>query len=178
MNSKVTVRSPWEQQKTISSVLDFTILTLFFLILEKYTPADEDGKHMYFILKAMVGVSSITAMASIIMPKKKQQVCVIRHVPYGIQIENYENVFQHANDNRNPNPSKKFISKDSIMDMVVTEVALSYRLLSTVIIRLIQDENDTRGDHPSLVAPFDPDKFELQYNECLLITRAIESIIK
>lgn len=176
MWNQCILKSPWEPHRTASSLLNLTILALVAVVLQNYR--NDAQRNAIQFLQGILFVCCTSIIKSMCHQKKKQEVCSIRLLPFGVQIE--ESLVDY--DGNAKVEKKTFIPKESIIDVVVTEVALSYKLLSVVVFRLIDDENKKNGDdemlkEASLVTAYDPNKMEMRYGDCISISQTLKSML-
>ncbi len=170
------MRSPFESDRSIiSSLLDLVILVLIAVVLQNYSIGENRG--IIAFLQLILSVNGATIIKRIFTHKKTREVCTIYRRPFGIQIE--ESVVD--NDGNSRVGKTQFIPKELIVDVVVTEVVTSYRLMSIVVFRLVDDENkkteEQEIENASLVTVFDPNKVEMRYYDCLRISQMLKKML-
>jgi hypothetical protein len=136
-------------------------------------------------------------------PKKWQNVCTVRVLPFGIQIEERTVSAATKRSNSidditnmcckkpkdsiltNDDPEKvMFIPSECILDVVVLEIVLSYKVISVVAFRvdkqgMVDESLRVRVLHDSsLVIAFHPDKVHMSYVECINMWKGIREAIQ
>ena len=170
----ITVTSPSKSQ----SFSYFTNLAVFVLasVFLQTLPFRAQHPFLLVALQAIIVWESVTILKSIHKNQKRHEVCSIRILPFGIQIEEYA-LLDNTESFRVEDTH--FIPRDNILDMVVVEIIISSsKVSSSIILRTIHPEtryqsHEDKLKQASLAVLFDPVKFQLTYEECTVIWKAL-----
>jgi hypothetical protein len=178
MMNVCVMKSPWEAHRSLSSMLNLIIIALLIAVaLQKHNDRERQGDNI-MDLRAFFFVGCIFLIIMAFHRKKKRNVYCIHILPFGVQIEETS----IDSDGGVKVLKKKFIPKECIIDIVVTEVISSYRLMSIVVFRIhdhvkeIRDA-DRKLKDASLVTAFNPDKMEVGYCDCIMIAETLKKAI-
>jgi len=177
-NNEFTVKSPPTSPKLIPSLIDLTIVVTIAALLQIY--ANETA----IVVRAALYLYVISILKSLFQPKTQQDVCSIRILPFGVQIEEYINTSINGENTDRAKVGKiQFLPKECIIDVIVTEVVLSYKVVSVVVFRIAEEGKDC-ADYKQkikdalLVTAFDPDKVEMTFDECMLMRAGIRNALQ
>ncbi len=148
------------------------------------------------VIQGCALIYSLIVAMRLVNPSSSREVCTVRILPHGVQIEEYT---LQMKGNMNGEGKKsglkvRFIPREWIMDVIVKEHVMSYRVTSVVLFRIIRnDAHDEQKKHgkiiindgskesesspcrtkksnikdASLVTAFNPKKVEMSYEECM-----------
>lgn len=133
------------------------------------------------IVQSLVYILGISKISKTFHHSNRKNICQVRFLPFGVQLEEFHSQ-KHTTKKQQlsiHNCSKvQFIPREQIIDVVVVEMVLSYKVYSMVAFRVNQ-ENDSitnveprktykqRRKEASLIPAFDPSLVEMTYDECM-----------
>ena len=188
MTDKVfTAKSYLTTQKsfTDTKLLDLCIIALLPSVLKVLINDDAEHLHLILIAQSIIYAYCIAKLKSIIVRGRWQNICQVRFLPFGVQIEE-NTLFEGEKKNTamaHPNKVLRLIPWEDVLDVIVTEVVLSYKVFSMVAFRIDKEEGtdkksyQDRINHASLVPAFDPNKVSMTYKECLLMWKEMSDEI-
>jgi len=177
MTDKVfNVKSYFTKQKSFTNtkVLDLCIIALLPSVLKVLI--NDDAEHLLLIAQSILYAYCIAKLKSITVRGRLQNICQVRFLSFGVQIEE-NTLFEGEKKNKavvHPNKVIRFIPWENVLDVIVTEVVLSYKVFSMVAFRIDKEGTDKKNyqeriNEASLVPAFDPNKVSMTYKECLLM---------
>ena len=190
MTDKVfNVKSYLTAQKSFvnTKLLDLCIIALLPSVLKVLINDDAEHLHLIFFLtvQSITYAYCITKLKTISVRGKSQNVCQVRFLPFGVQIEE-NTLLEGEKKNKavaHPNKVIRLIPWENVLDVIVTEVVLSYKVFSMVAFRIDKEDGtdkksyQDRINQASLVPAFDPNKVSMTYKECLLIWKELSDEI-
>ena len=165
----------------LSTFLDLLIIVLspafFKLIL---FDAIQDNIN---IVQSLVYVLGISKFSKTFHHSNTKNICQVRFLPFGVQLEEFHSQKHTIKkqelsiDNCN---KVEFIPREQIIDVVVVEMVLSYKVYSMVAFRVNEEKTGTANGQPkktykqrrkeaSLIPAFDPSLVEMTYEECMTL---------
>jgi hypothetical protein len=205
-----SVKSPPTISKTslINQILDIIILSLvpkvldtLFNVVVKH-PWMVVVQHVFYLYQISKVIKAVSS------PRKWQNVCTVRVLPFGIQIE--ERTIYAASSSATSAPTNNsihriqsyyrrgkikgfcsendpekitFIPAECILDVVVLEIVLSYKVMSVVAFRIdkegmVDKSFRERLHESSLAIAFHPDKVHMTYMECMQMWKGIKEAMR
>ncbi len=199
-NDVFTVQSPLAADVLLfSQVLDFVLIVAISYCCQlfgdnhfnygfdfgfDYGVYQPSAKTTTMIIQGLLLLYCIMSAIRLVNPSSRREVCSVRMLPHGIQIEEYTlHVNNKGNGQGQEEVGKKsglnvrFIPREWIIDVIVKEHVMSYRVTSVVLFRIRHNKsmessqcrttkNESIKD-ASLVTAFNPKKVEMSYEECM-----------
>ena len=133
----------------------------------------------------------------------KQNVCQVQILPWGVQISEFTREIRSSSMNwyskdedqmqkseRNLNRKTKFIPLENVVDIIVSEVVLSYKVKNCVMFRIKKWSDDTQekrnvqttrmlmaSGNMKLIPAFSSSMVEMSYIECTHIWQAMSEVL-
>ena len=144
-----------------------------------------------FLIHHIMKVMNITSSST-----TTQNVCHVEILPWGIQIDESAKIIQigasKAFENRvtrTINKRSTFIPLENVIDVIVSEVILSYKVRSCVIFRIKSSsdqcidkeeeckDNNVKWEGITLIPAFSVDMIEMSYIECIQMWKGISDAL-
>lgn len=127
--------------------------------------------------------------------EKYENICEVQVLPWGIQITEYTKIGDVSKDHqikRCPYPTimnkkSKFIPMENVVDVIISEVVLSYKVRNCIMFRIkyCRDEQDGKSygankmgnENVTLVSAFSTTMVEMSYIECTQIWQGITNAL-
>lgn len=133
------------------------------------------------IVQSLVYIFGISKISKTFHHSNTKNICQVRFLPFGVQLEEF-----HSQKDTTKKQELSiedcnkvhFIPREEIIDVVVVEMVLSYKVYSMVAFRVNQETACTANDQQrksykqrrkeaSLIPAFDPSFVEMTYEECM-----------
>lgn len=146
------------------------------------------------IIQSIIFFYAMSKLRLYFNPTLRQEVCRVRILPHGVQIEEYTVQVHHNQQNLAEEASikqnavtdakkirlkRRFLPREWIIDVIVNEHVTSHRVMSIVLFRLypqgICSSNKLQFNikDAALVAAFNPDMVDMTYRECMQMWEGI-----
>lgn len=165
----------------LSTFLDLLIIALspaFFKLISFDAIQDNIS-----IVQSLVYILGISKISKTFHHSNTKNICQVRFLPFGVQLEEFhsqKHTIQKQSLSLDNCNKVQFIPRGHIIDVVVVEMVLSYKVYSMVAFRVYQEKTGTANDQPkktykerrneaSLIPAFDPYLVEMTYEECMTL---------